>query len=143
MNNDRQEARLEVMRGDPPDGDWRATTANGKNEKEPYAYRFEGGKNGRGHLNSQVGDGAQLYTVKLKQNDRSQSKSKYDIHSVTFSGDDNAQLEWVKQDSSDNHATISNQNEYAMQAYYLVVVRRDDGFLIDCDPMISNNPRHV
>jgi hypothetical protein len=30
-----------------------------------------------------------------------------------------------------------------MQAYYIVVVRRDDGFLIDCDPMISNDPRHV
>ena len=42
-----------------------------------------------------------------------------------------------------DHATISNQNEYAMQAYYLVVVKRDDGFLIDCDPMISNDPRHV
>ena len=30
-----------------------------------------------------------------------------------------------------------------MQAYYLVVVRRDDGALIDCDPMISNDPRHT
>ncbi|MGO4550907.1 hypothetical protein AB4059_07370 [Lysobacter sp. 2RAF19] len=141
--NDRQEARLEVMRGDPPDGDWRATTAIHKDAKEPYSYRFDGGKKGRGHLNAQVGDGKQLYSVKLKQTDRSQSKSKYDIHSVTFSGDDNAQLKWVKKDSSDNHATISNENEYAMQAYYLVVVQRDDGFLIDCDPMISNDPRHV
>jgi hypothetical protein len=139
----RQEAKLEVMRGDPPDGDWRATTAIHKDAKEPYAYRFDGGKKGRGHLNAQVGDGAQVYTVKLKQSDRSQSKAKYEIESVSFSGDSNAQLEWVRQDSDGDHATISNQNEYAMQAYYIVVVRRDDGFLIDCDPMISNDPRHV
>ena len=143
MKTDRQVARLEVMRGDPPDGDWRATTANGKDDKEPYAYRFDGGKKGRGHLNAQVGEGPQFYTVKLSQDDGSKSKSKYQIKSISFAGDGNDQLEVVEADSSDHHKTIYNKNEFAMQAYYVVVVRRDDGALIDCDPMISNDPRNT
>jgi hypothetical protein len=138
MKTERQEAKLEVMRGAPPDGAWaRAKTSDG----QPYAYSFEGGKKGAGHLNSQVGDGAQVYTVKLKPNDKAQSKSKYAIERVDISGDDKGQLEMVEKDRSDNHATIFNKNELEMQAYYLVVVRRDDGVLIECDPMISNDPR--
>jgi hypothetical protein len=125
-----QESRLAVRCGKPPDGDWRATTGDKGNQ---YAYRFLGGNKGRGHLSAQVGTGEKTYLVRLKSEE-------YVIQSVSFTSHAN-QLTHVDTDSCKREATIHNENTRLMQAYYHVVVCSADGEAIDCDPMISNDPK--
>ncbi|MUV13124.1 hypothetical protein [Noviluteimonas gilva] len=125
-----QESRLAVRRGDPPDGDWHATRGD---KDQIYSYRFLGGKKGRGHLNTMECSGEKFYVVRLKSKE-------YVIDSVSFTSHFE-QLTHLEKDSCGHEATIHNKNTRAMQAYYHVVVRSADGELIDCDPMISNDPK--
>ena len=125
-----QESRLAVQCGDPPDGDWHATTGSKEN---PYSYRFLGGKKGRGHLSVLACTGEQDYVVRLKSKE-------YVIQSVSFTSDF-GELTHVEKDSCGHEAKIHNKNTRVMQAYYHVIVSNADGELIDCDPMISNDPK--
>jgi hypothetical protein len=125
-----QVSRLAVQPGDPPDGDWRATLGS---KGTLYSYRFLGGKKGRGHLSSLVDTGEQTYMVRLKS-------TEYVIESVSFASDA-GQLTHVDAKSCGHEARIHNKNDRVMQGYYSVVVRNADGESIDCDPMISNDPK--
>jgi predicted nucleic acid-binding Zn finger protein len=125
-----QESRLAVRTGQPPDGDWHATRGS---EEKIYSYRFLGGKKGRGHLNTLEGTDEKFYVVRLKSKE-------YVIHSVSFTSDF-GQLTHLNKGDCGHEAKIHNKNTRAMQAYYHVVVRNADGELIDCDPMISNDPK--
>ncbi|KGQ18350.1 hypothetical protein LF41_1349 [Lysobacter dokdonensis DS-58] len=125
-----QIARLAVRPGQAPDGDWHPTTGS---KGCPYAYRFLGGRKGRGHLNAQVDTGEQVYLVRLKSPD-------YVIESVSFTSHAD-QLTHLEADACGLEAKIHNKNTRVMQAYYHVVVRNADGESIDCDPMISNDPK--
>jgi hypothetical protein len=129
-----QVARLDVMRGCAPDGDWHVTTGS---DGKAYAYRFLGGRKGKGHLHATEEDGKdQRHFVRLGSREH-----EYAIDDVTFLGDDAGQLKFLCEESNAHEAVILNSNRQSMYAYYCVTVVRDD-VRIPCDPMISNSPRN-
>lgn len=113
---------------DKPEPDWTPTVGSDKRE---YWYSFEGGE-GKGVFHGKKNEGAVEFTVKLDA-DRD-----YAMHEVKFenSGD---QLAYAK--SNDKRVVIFDANTQAMDGYYSVIVARQDGVQIPCDPMIKNDPR--
>ena len=139
-NDEPQVATLRLQRGKRVDGDWHDTSATKQGTVlETYSYCFLGGKKGRGHFSSVADGNAQTYTVTLKEDGPGKE---YWIKDIGFSSNvlDQLKSQPGKGSQPDTY-TITNKNTEVMQAYYVVKVERSDGAIIDCDPMISNEPR--
>lgn len=115
---------------DKPMPEWVPTI--GTDERE-YWYLFEGGE-GKGVFRGKRDEGAVEFTVKLD------AGKDYAMHDVTFerSGD---QLAYDQKKSNAKRVVIFDANTQAMDGYYSVIVARQDGVQIPCDPMIKNEPR--
>jgi hypothetical protein len=102
---------------------------------QPYSFKYSGGKNDNGGLETMVGDGIATINVNLQGN-----RNRYSILDVSFSGDDYNQL---SRTYSGQNATITDINTVAETADYAVVVEDSNVHTtIICDPMIKNDPKN-
>jgi hypothetical protein len=102
---------------------------------QPYAFKYTGGNNDNGGLETMVGDGTATISVSLNGNN-----NRYSIADVAFTGDTNNQL---SRTYSAQSATITDINTVAETADYAVVVEDSNVHTtIICDPMIKNDPKN-
>lgn len=100
---------------------------------QPYAFKYTGGKNNNGGLETTVGDGTATISLSLNGNN-----NRYSILDVAFTGDDKNQL---SRTYSAQSATITDINTMSETADYAVVVEDSNVHTtIICDPMIKNDP---
>ena len=133
MNIPKQKATLLIEAGIKPlDGDFRLTSAV-KNEKALYSYMFLGGRKGRGHLSSKVGE-PEDYELEIKS-------PGFVVERIEFIGTEE-DVTHTNENARTALATIRNEAKKVMQGYYHVYVKNTETKeIIDCDPMISNEPR--
>ncbi|MCC8363132.1 hypothetical protein LK996_08595 [Lysobacter sp. A6] len=126
-----ESVNLNVKFGPQPGQGWtEVIAANG----QVYAFKYSGGANNNGGLETQVGQGTATINVSLSTDNR------YSISDVVFTGDGNNQL--TRSIGSTSAATITDINTVAETADYCVVVADSVGnTTILCDPMIKNDPK--
>ena len=136
---------LTVRFGAIDSADWQNTTSHGGKD---YAYRFDGAtaKNhdhkGKGKFKSVLGfppgsHPKKTYEVDLVSDDPNTGRFEIDHVDVHYGGN-----QFTGAKVSKLKAKLDNANSGYQQGFYCIVVRdtaNDD--LIDCDPMISNDPR--
>ena len=124
---------LNIRPGSTPGQGWvNVTASNG----QPYQYKYQGGHNNTGGLQTKVGDGTATINLNLSTDQR------YTLGNVTFADDTYNQLTWaVNPDFASG--TITDVNTQVENAYYQTLVYDAQGgnASIPCDPMIGNDPR--
>ena len=95
-------------------------------------FRYTGGHGNNGHLRAKDGIGEVTFQIDVVGN-------RWTIDTVEILGDHQGQLS--KPAIQGRTALIFDANTEEMQANYCVSVRGEDGRVIRCDPMISNDPR--
>ena len=131
---------LTVRYGAIDDADWQNTNSRGGQE---YAYRFDGPNvndhKGKGRFKSVLGfpparNPKKDYEVELAGDERFEIDH-VDVH---YGGN-----QFTGSKVSKSKAKLDNANSRYQQAFYCIVVKdtSSNGDLIDCDPMISNDPR--
>lgn len=99
-----------------------------------YRYHFTGGNDGGGRIRVQNGSEIQVHIELLQR-----QGDTYTIDEVECLVDPNSQLKARK--DTDTRWIIDDRNDKPQQGYYLVKVRSSEGDIIDCDPMITNEPK--
>ena len=136
---------LTIRSGSIDSDDWQNTTSHGGKD---YVYRFDGptgdkdnDHKGKGKFKSVLGfppgnHAPKDYEVELLDED---DKHRFEIDhvDVLYGG---SQFKGAK--VSKSKAKLDNANKRYQQAFYCIVVKDTaNNELIDCDPMISNDPR--
>ena len=122
---------LKIKAGTQNGNGWTPVTAS---NGQPYSYKYTGGQNDNGNMNTVVNTGAATINLNLDTDNR------YGIQGINFT-DANQQLSWTPVTSAT--ATISDANTVVEEATYCVQVTDSNASnaVITCDPMISNDPR--
>jgi len=98
--------------------------------------QYNGGHDGRGHFHAKADEGEVVFVLDLVGN-------KYEIAGVDFFDDPDGQLSYRPNPipPGTTSVQIHDINTKGMNARYRINVRAQDGRVIACDPMISNEPR--
>lgn len=100
-----------------------------------YSYKYSGGTDSAGGLETQVGNGVATLNLSLDSDDR------YSIDTVSFSDDDEQQLTW--RGNAPTAGVITDANTEVETAHYKVKVADSTaGCTFHCDPMVQNDPRN-
>lgn len=132
---------LTVRFGALNDSDWQNTNSHGGQE---YAYQFEGptvgDHKGKGKFKSVLGfppgkHAKKDYEIELVSGDQS---NRYEIDHVDVHYGGN---QFTGAKVSKLKAKLDNANTRYQQGFYCIIVKdTTNGELIDCDPMITNDP---
>lgn len=98
-----------------------------------YSYKYSGGSDGAGGLETRVGSGVATLGLNLDADNR------YSIDGVDFTDDPQHQLTW--RGNAPNAGVITDANTEVETAHYSVTVAdATANCTLPCDPQISNEP---
>jgi hypothetical protein len=127
-----ESVNLNVQPGTNTGNGW--IPVNAKNG-DPYSFKYTGGDNGLGGMESVTGQGPSTLVVTLNGNN-----NRYSVTACGFSGDEYGQLSGTF-GSGGNMVTIVDANTQYLNGDYSITVRdANANTTIECDPMIKNDP---
>jgi hypothetical protein len=97
-------------------------------------YRYTGGEDERGNLHGRQDEKSVDFVVRLAGGGGS-------IQDIAFSGKGADQFSWSL--PTPGMAIIHNKNNDHAQVKFTVMVQQPNGSIVECDPMISNDPRRA
>jgi hypothetical protein len=96
-----------------------------------YSYKYSGGTDGAGGLETRVGHGVATLNLSLTSDPR------YSINGVTFTDDPNSQLTWRGNAATSGVITDANTAEETAH-YSTTIADSTAGCTFPCDPMVDN-----
>lgn len=105
------------------------------NNNAVYSYKYSGGSDGAGGLETRVGSGVATLNLNLDADNR------YSFSTVDFTDDDEQQLSW--RGNAPTAGVITDANTKLETAHYSVTVADATGnCTFPCDPTVSNEPNN-